>query len=80
MNIQHLIKMANDIGAFFESEPDRSKAAKDVADHIKNFWERRMRREILGYLHEKSGDGLSPLVLEALRTHEAELRPSQVSR
>ena len=74
MEIHRLVKMANDIGAFFESEPDRSKAAKGVADHIKSFWEKRMRQEILKYFHEQDGAGLSDLVREALRNHEKELQ------
>jgi formate dehydrogenase subunit delta len=73
MDIHRLIKMANDIGAFFDAEADRSKAAKGVADHLKSFWEKRMRRQILSYFHEQQGAGLSPLVLEALRRHEQEL-------
>ena len=73
MDIHHLIKNANNIGSFFESEPDRAKAAKGIADHIKGFWEKRMRREILSYVREKQGAGLSALVLEALRKHEQQL-------
>jgi len=34
-----------------------------------------MRREILSYVDEKSGEGLSELVLSALRTHRKELTP-----
>ncbi len=39
--------MANEIGAFFESEPDRAIAMEGVAGHIKRFWDPRMRRELL---------------------------------
>ena len=73
MDIHHLIKMANDIGAFFEAEPDRSMAEKGIADHLKNFWEKRMRRQILSHVQEQDGAGLSPLVLEALRKHQQDL-------
>jgi formate dehydrogenase subunit delta len=73
MDIHRLIKMANDIGSFFESEPDHSKAVKGVADHLKGFWERRMRREILTYFHEHRGAGLSDIVREALGKYEQEL-------
>jgi formate dehydrogenase subunit delta len=69
MDIQRLIKMANDIAAFFETEPDESKAAKGVADHLKNFWDPRMRRQILRYADEQGGTGLKGIVREALRTH-----------
>jgi len=75
MDIHHLVEMANNIGAFFASEPDKSKGAQGVANHIKSFWEPRMRRQILSYLDEKSGEGLSELVLSALRAHRKELTP-----
>jgi len=75
MDIHQLIKMANNIASFFEAEPDRSKGAKAVADHLKNFWEPRMRREILHYAAEQGGTGLNELVLEALRIHGELIAP-----
>ena len=75
MDVQRLIKFANNIGAFFDAEPDKAKAAQGVAAHIKNFWEPRMRREILEYLDSKQGAGLSSVVLMALRAHREELTP-----
>jgi formate dehydrogenase subunit delta len=84
MDIQQLVKMANNIASFFEAEPDASKGAKGVAEHLKNFWDPRMRREILTYADEQQGDGLKKIVLEALRNHRVEIggkelnsRPSQ---
>jgi formate dehydrogenase subunit delta len=74
MDIHHLIKMANNIGSFFESEPDRPKAVKAVADHIRSFWDPRMRTQILRYLDEGKTEGLSPIALDALRTHAQALR------
>jgi len=73
MDIHHLVKMANNIGNFFESEPDKAKAAKGVADHIRSFWEPRMRRQMFTYLDESAGEGLNELVLTALRRHRTEL-------
>ena len=73
MDIHHLVKMVNDIASFFESEADRSKGAKGVADHIKSFWDPRMRREILTYLDDQKGAGLSDLALLALNTHRDRL-------
>jgi len=75
MDIHHLVEMANNIGAFFAAEPDKTKGAQGVANHIKSFWEPRMRRQILSYLDEKNGEGLSELVLAALRSHRKELTP-----
>ena len=77
MDVHHLVKMANNIGSFFEAEPDKSKGAQEVANHIKSFWEPRMRREILTYLDEKQGAGMSDIVLDALRTHRQDLIPHQ---
>jgi formate dehydrogenase subunit delta len=73
MDIHHLVKMANDIGNFFESEPDRVKGAKGVADHLRSFWDPRMRRQILAHVDRSSGAGLKPLVLTALETHRQAL-------
>jgi formate dehydrogenase subunit delta len=75
MDVQRLVKMANDIGSFFESEKDPVKGAEGVAIHIRKFWDPRMRREILVHLDENDGAGLKPLVLEALRTHSHDLAP-----
>jgi formate dehydrogenase subunit delta len=75
MDIEHLKKLANNIGAFFDAEPDRQKAEQGVANHLRSFWEPRMRREILAYLDEKNGEGLSEIVLAALRSYRKELTP-----
>ena len=64
-DIHHLIMMANDIGAYFAGYPDQDEAVDGVANHLRNFWEARMRREIVDYV-AKGGDELSPLVREAV--------------
>ena len=75
MKAERLVQMANDIGSFFASEKDRQKGAAGVANHIRMFWEPRMRRELLMHLDQKDGEGLTPLVLDALRKHGHELDP-----
>ncbi len=65
VDIHHLVRMANDIGAYFVGLPDQEEAAEGVANHLRNFWEARMRREIVDYV-AKGGDELSPLVREAV--------------
>lgn len=57
--------MANDIGHFFASDPDRAEAAKNIAGHLTRFWDPRMRREILAH-HRSGGLGLDPVVNEAV--------------
>jgi formate dehydrogenase subunit delta len=66
MDIERLVKMANDIANFFQSEPDHEEAVKGVAGHITRFWDPRMRRELGGHV-ASGGAGLSPLALEAVK-------------
>ena len=75
MDIHHLVEMANQIGNFHESLPDHIQAVKGTASHIRRFWDPRMRRAIFEHLDTHNGEGLSPLVLEALIGHRAELAP-----
>ncbi|HEX2493734.1 MAG TPA: formate dehydrogenase subunit delta [Steroidobacter sp.] len=53
MNNEYLVRMANDIGAFFAAEPSREQAARAVSDHMKRFWDPRMRKQLLE--HFRSG-------------------------
>lgn len=70
MNREHLIRMANQIGTFFESMPERQEALEGIATHIRKFWEPRMRREFLALL-EAGGEGVNPIVREAMDKHRA---------
>lgn len=67
MNTDYLIKMANEIAAFYEAYPDAAQAQKEVADHLARFWDARMRRQIIDYVGEQQGAGLSPLVIDAVK-------------
>ncbi len=68
MSPDRLIYMANQIGTYFRSQgPD--KAVPGIAEHIRKFWDPRMRTAILAHL-EAGGAGLQPEVraaIEALR-------------
>ena len=64
MSAQKLVHMANQIAAFFRSQPEEA-AAQGVADHIKSFWNPVMRREIYAHLRA-GGEGLDPLAREGL--------------
>lgn len=81
MDNQSLIDMANRIGEFFDSMPDREEALTGIADHIRRFWEPRMRRALLTSLDEPdaSGMALSAIVVEALNKHREELTPAAAS-
>lgn len=69
MNVQHLVTMANQIGSFFDTMPDRPQAMSDFANHLKRNWEPRMRRELLQHIEQQGGGDLNQMVLEALRLH-----------
>jgi formate dehydrogenase subunit delta len=58
MSPDKLVYMANQIGKFFAHEGE-AKAAADVADHLKKFWDPRMRTAILAHL-AAGGAGLDP--------------------
>lgn len=70
MDNSNLVKMANNIGAFFKSEPDRNLAVQGVEQHIRNFWEPRMRKQIVEYLQAGNHE-LIDIVEDAVR-HIAE--------
>lgn len=75
MDTQKLVKMANEIAAFFEAEADRAVALEGIANHLKRFWDPRMRRELLHHA-EAGGPGLRDSVREALKTHAQKLAPA----
>ena len=63
MNIDLLIKMTNEIGDFFSGADvkDPQAAARDVANHLRRYWEPRMRAQMLKYYEERQGAGLTEL-------------------
>lgn len=67
MSIEHLVTMANQIGDFFKAEPDQAQAQKDIAQHLKRFWARQMRNELAAHISQKSGEGLQPIVVSAIK-------------
>jgi formate dehydrogenase subunit delta len=75
MDLHHLVKMANEIGAFFEAGGDRDEAVKSIATHLRNFWEPRMRNEIIAHAHKGGGD-LHKIVREAVLSLETPHKPS----
>ena len=61
--IAKIIRMANQIGTFFESKP-HEEGVHGVAEHINKFWEPRMRRHFFEVV-DAGGEGLKPIVIEA---------------
>jgi formate dehydrogenase subunit delta len=76
MDGRKLVKMANEIAAFFAAEPDRKVGVEGVANHLKRFWEPRMRREFLALFDRDGGQGMHELVVEALKTQRPKLEPA----
>lgn len=76
MHSDKLLRMANQIGDYFESMPDKVEARDGIATHIRKFWEPRMRRELLAHIDATAGAGLHPAVLEAISSHRESLTPA----
>ena len=67
--MERLVGMANQIGDFFEDMPDREQAKADIANHLKKFWEPRMRKAIVQKMDGGEAEGLRPMVREAIDAH-----------
>jgi formate dehydrogenase subunit delta len=63
---EHLVRMANDIGNFFRSEPKRDDAVAGIANHIAKFWTPRMREKLLAHMRVHGSEGLDELPLAAV--------------
>jgi formate dehydrogenase subunit delta len=66
MNIDLLIKMTNEIGEFFAGTAPPAEAASAVANHLKRYWEPRMRAQMLAYYEQRQGAGLTDLARTAV--------------
>jgi len=75
MNTDLMIKMLNEISTFFAGEDDREQAARDIQNHVRRYWEPRMRAQLLEYFEQRQGAGLSELALQAVRLLAAEAHP-----
>ncbi|MGA2341853.1 MAG: formate dehydrogenase subunit delta [Steroidobacteraceae bacterium] len=64
---EHLVQMANDIGNFFRSEPERKDAVAGIANHITRFWTPRMRQKLMAHVQKHGTGGLDELPREALQ-------------
>ena len=76
-SVDKLVKMANQIGKFFAAQK-ASESASNMADHLKKFWDPRMRRAIVEHANQ-GGAGLDPIALDAVKRlahpQGADLRP-----
>lgn len=65
MSPESLVRMANQIEAFFASEPDRDAAIAAIENHLRRFWDPRMRKAIVAYQAD-GGAGLGTLAAQAV--------------
>ena len=65
MSHDRLIYMANQIGDFFATQHGED-PADGIADHLRKFWDPRMRKQIIAHAAE-GGAGLKPDVLRAVK-------------
>ena len=63
--IEHLIKMANQIAENFAFSGGEESQVAAVVDHLTRFWAPPMKQHLLEYV-EQGGEGISEPVLSAL--------------
>lgn len=73
MHTDELIHMANQIGSFFEAMSDRPEALQSTVQHMRSYWEPRMRKALLAHVDTQGTEHFSPFVAEALSAHRAVL-------
>lgn len=74
---QTIVRMANRIAEFFEAYPCHEEAVEGVANHIRKFWEPRMRTRLYAYLDgPQQGAGLGELARLAVVVRRELLDPS----
>ena len=72
-----LVRLANHIGELFDAFPEREETLDGIAQHLAKFWEPRMRRALYAHLDGAAqGEGLAPLVREAVLTRRGRLDPA----
>lgn len=69
MQIEKLVYMANQIGKFFHAQGEDA-AVAGIADHLRKFWDPRMRKEIIAHA-DAGGAGLDPNVRAAIESLRA---------
>ncbi len=73
MHDDNLIRMANQIGTFFASMPDRKEALEGTASHLRKFWEPRMRRALLARIDAGNCPQLSDFVRQAVQEYREQI-------
>ena len=63
MESKDMVRMANQIATFYKAY-GQEEGTKEVAAHINNFWEPRMRQHFFEYISE-GGKAFDPMVMAA---------------
>jgi formate dehydrogenase subunit delta len=66
MDIENLVYMINKIESFYRVEPVQADAVEGIRNHVRRFWEPRMRKAIIAHL-EAGGSGLGELSAMAVK-------------
>ena len=67
MKAAKLVKMANQIGAFFATQPDHAQAVEEIANHLARTWTPGMRQQLSALAATTSAEELSELVVRAIQ-------------
>lgn len=76
MTAEKLIKMANQIGAFFAAMPDHRQAVEDITQHLRRTWEPRMRLALFQHIDCQGPGGLSDILQEVVASRRQDLDPT----
>jgi formate dehydrogenase subunit delta len=66
IDIERLVAMANQIGDFFAPYPSGQRE-EGIRNHLRNYWEPRMRANLLAYVEASGGTELQAHVIGGLR-------------
>lgn len=67
---QALVRMANQIADFFSGYPN-DQGVEEVRNHLRRFWDPRMRRDLVAHIDSGHGNELRGLVLQAVEKLKA---------
>lgn len=70
IEVDRLVAMANQIGEFFAAYPPGQRE-EGVRNHLRHYWDPRMRDALLAHVAQTGGEGLAPHVLAGARLLEA---------
>jgi formate dehydrogenase subunit delta len=76
IDTERLVTMANQIGDFFAPYP-HARRVEGVRNHLRNYWDPRMREALYAHIDATGGADLQQHVLEAAALVRADAAPSR---